>query len=35
VSARINRVENDDEECARAPLWQGEAADVVQILPLL
>jgi hypothetical protein len=35
VSARINRAENDDEECARAPLLEGEAADVVKILPLL
>jgi hypothetical protein len=35
VSARINRVENGDEECARAPLLEGEAADVVKILPLL
>jgi hypothetical protein len=25
VSARINRVENDDKECARAPLLKGEA----------
>jgi hypothetical protein len=24
VSARINRVENDDEGCARAPLLEGE-----------
>jgi hypothetical protein len=35
VSARINRLENDDEECARAPLLEGEAADAVKILPLL
>jgi hypothetical protein len=38
VSARINRVENDDEELRPRPAFgrrRGEVADVVKILPLL